>query len=68
MGGGREPCHVTTGFGDDHLRDLRSDAGNGLQQLDLVLPWARQGGYACHWRRFLLLVDDRLLLLHDLSL
>ena len=39
MGGGRESCHVTTGFGDDHLRDLRSDAGNGLQQLDLVLPW-----------------------------
>ena len=38
MGGGREPGHVRAGLGDDHLRDLRPDPGDGLQQLDLVLP------------------------------
>ena len=38
MGGGREPGHVRAGLGDDHLRDLLPDAGNGLQQLDLMLP------------------------------
>jgi hypothetical protein len=38
MGGGREPRHVATGLGDDHLRNLLPHAGNGLQQLDLMHP------------------------------
>jgi hypothetical protein len=38
MGGGREPGHVRAGLRDDDLSDLFPDRGNGLQQLDLVLP------------------------------
>ena len=35
---GGEPGHVRAGLGHDDLRDRLPDPGNGLQQLDLMLP------------------------------
>ncbi|MCW2695315.1 MAG: hypothetical protein JWR62_400 [Modestobacter sp.] len=35
---GWEPGHVPAGLGEDHLRHLRPDSGNGLQWFQLVRP------------------------------
>lgn len=45
MGGG-EAGHVRTGLGHDHLGNLLPDPGDGLEQVELVLP--RPAGLGDH--------------------
>ena len=42
-----EPGYVRAGLGHDDLRHLRPDSGNGLQQVDLVLPRPARRGDHC---------------------